>query len=95
MKIISKISQIVEAWAISYNPTDKQKELANKRLEICAGCPFMKQVLGNDKMPFACDQCGCPISKKIFTNSADACPMHNWSEIDKDYFQQKFNRTII
>lgn len=85
------IKKIIEAWIISFNPTEKEKELAEKRANICKECPSQKFKLG---VP-VCGECGCPIAKKIFTNEPDACDLHKWKEIDEGYFVVKKDKTLI
>jgi hypothetical protein len=79
-----KIKQIIDAWIISNNPTDKQLELAKLRGDICEQCPAKKTKL---KITY-CAECGCVISKKIFTDDYNPCPLSKWSEIDKPYFRK-------
>ena len=57
---MNKIKEIMSAWAISFNPTSEQKELAEKRYEICLGCEYYgksRPVLGDEY----CKKCLCPI----------------------------------
>jgi hypothetical protein len=35
---MNKIREIIGSWVISFNPSPEQKELAEKRYEICLGC---------------------------------------------------------
>jgi len=37
---MNKIKEIILAYAIKFNPTEEQKEIAEKRLETCASCEF-------------------------------------------------------
>ena len=37
---MNKVKEIVIAWATSMNPTEEQREIAEKRLETCMGCEF-------------------------------------------------------
>ena len=83
------VKEIIEAWSISYNPTPEQKVLANLRGDICDECPSKKMKL---RIPH-CKECGCPISKKIFTNSYNPCPLLKWGEIDKPNF--KYKKTLL
>lgn len=90
------IFEILEAWVIAGNPSPVQKELANKRAVICNECEFKKQFIKRLKLSTICDKCGCPLAKKIYTKRYNVCPMHKWSEVDKDYFSsQKTNKTIL
>ena len=58
------------------NPTEEQKEVAEKRLEICAACEFWVQGAVRDY----CNKCGCNTSGKIFSPvGADACPEKKWT----------------
>jgi hypothetical protein len=84
------IKEIIEAWIISHSPTEKQKILAEKRAEVCKECPHRKDVLVS-----ICGLCGCPISKKIFTNDYNPCPDKKWKEVDDIYFEKKENKTLI
>jgi len=79
------IREIIDAWIIAHNPTDRQKKLAELRGEFCVDCSARTLKL---KIPF-CDKCGCPISKKIFTNTYNPCPLKKWGEVDKPYMKQK------
>jgi hypothetical protein len=88
--------EIIEAWMIAGNPTKIQKELAYNRAEICESCEFKKEILKGVKMTTICNECGCPISKKIFTNNYDPCPKHKWAELDEQYFpKRKSNNTLL
>lgn len=85
------IKKIIEAWMIANNPTDEQKELAELRANVCENCP------SNIKVVFhLCNECGCPIAKKIFTNDFNACPLQKWNEIDDKYFpNRKKEKTLF
>ena len=88
--------EIFEAWILSANPNENQKKLSTLRFEVCQNCPFMNDILGVQ----ICGKCGCPISKKIFTNKYDACPAHKWIEIEKQFFghielEEKKEKKII
>jgi hypothetical protein len=32
---------------------------------------------------FKCDECGCPIGKKIFTPLMGQCDLHKWDKVEK------------
>jgi len=84
--------EIIEAWKISFNPTDKEVELAEARIKICDNCEYNIPILTVQ----VCKGCGCPIGKKIFTNSFDPCPLRKWKEIDQPYFDPiKTDKTIL
>lgn len=82
------ILEIAKSWIIANNPTDVQKELAQKRYDICLGCEHYRKSrpITNDEY---CDNCGCPILKKIFSPHFDACEIHNWLKVDEEYFRSK------
>lgn len=89
------LKQIATAWAISFNPSEEQKLLAEKRLEVCMPCDRRMQTL--IKVP-TCNACGCPISKKVYTDEFNPCPEGKWEKVDKKYFdlsKVKVNKTII
>lgn len=88
---MNKVSEIVTAWAISFNPNDDQKKLADGRYEICLSCDKRKKRLGIE----ICGECGCPLSKKIFTQKLnESCPLRKWDDIDKKYRKNK-KRNLI
>ena len=75
----SSIKQIVEAWWIASNPNKEQSELAKKRLEICRGCESMVESV---VFKYKCNECGCPIGKKIFTTALGTCDLKKWNKIE-------------
>ncbi len=79
------IYEIVEAWLIAHNPNDNQIKIAEERVKICDECESKKVILG---VPI-CGECGCPISKKIFTNTKNPCPLKKWGEIDEALFPKR------
>jgi hypothetical protein len=89
------LKKIFTAWVTSLKPTDKQKELAEKRLEICNSCPSKIETFKDHEWSFRCGECGCPINRKIFTMENDACPLNKWLEVEKDYFKSKTQKSII
>jgi hypothetical protein len=76
---MSKVGQIVKAWWIANNPTPEQSELAKKRLAICEGCDSMVESI---VFSYKCNKCGCPISKKIFTNEMGSCDLGKWNKVE-------------
>ena len=86
---MNKISEIINAWAISFNPTPEQRELAEKRYEICLGCEHYgksRPVLGDEY----CKECLCPIQKKVYNQKVnDTCPMGKWKEIENQFRDEK------
>jgi hypothetical protein len=85
--------QIIEAWIIAGNPTDAQRELAELRGKICDKCPSKKVVTKKLQLGTICNECGCPIAKKIFTNEYNPCPLFKWAEIDRLYFPEKTKKS--
>jgi hypothetical protein len=79
---------IFEAWIIANNPTEKQKELAELRYEVCEKCPSKKTIVVE-----ICGECGCPISKKIFTNEYNPCSLLKWGEVDEPFMKRK--KTLV
>jgi len=84
------IKKILEAWAISFSPTPKQQEQAERRCEICEDCPSNKTII----IPM-CTECGCPIAKKIFTPKFNPCPLKKWEEVDIQYIPGKKITSLI
>jgi ribosomal protein L37E len=75
-------TEIINAWIISFNPNESQKELALNRAKICDGCEYKKLIV---KKPI-CSACGCPISKKIFSENQNPCPKGKWKDVDDEFF---------
>ena len=70
------IKDIIRSWWSARNPTIEESALAKKRLLICQRCPHMvKSTLFN----FVCEECGCPIGKKIFSKKPKPCPLDKWN----------------
>jgi hypothetical protein len=86
------LRKIAKAWFTAANPNPKQKELAEKRMDICNSCDKKKAVA---KTIVICGECGCPLSKKIFTMENDACPLNKWKEVESDYFKSKTQNSLI
>jgi len=79
------IKVIFDAWVAAAKPTPKQSELAQKRLDICIKCPSRKEIVSGKKWSAVCGECGCPISKKIFSQVYDECPLHKWLDVEKEF----------
>ena len=72
---MNKVKEILLSYMTAINPTDEQKEVAEKRLEICVSCEHWVQ------NPERCSLCGCLTRGKIFSpRGADACPAQKWTE---------------
>jgi hypothetical protein len=82
---MNKISEIINAWAVSFNPTPEQRELAEKRYEICLGCEHYgksRPITGDEY----CKKCLCPIQKKVYTQKLkDTCPLKKWEIVEKEF----------
>lgn len=79
--------EIFESWKTSFNPTETQEELAQKRLNVCLGCDFRKELLQGIKWSAYCGDCGCPINKKIFSKNFNTCTQKKWFDIDSEYIE--------
>jgi hypothetical protein len=77
--------EILKAWATAENPNKMQKELAELRLNVCMGCDMRKEIIHNKKWSALCGKCGCPLSKKIFTDQYGSCPLDKWNIVEEPY----------
>jgi hypothetical protein len=96
--MIIDYEEIFKAWKASIKPTPKQEEHAQKRLDICLGCDFRKEVLKGVKWSAYCGDCGCPINKKIFSPIFNACTQKKWEDVDSEYLDSipdKKKKSII
>lgn len=74
---MNKIKEIILSYATAINPTEEQKLLAEKRLEVCTNCEYWVQGALRDY----CSKCGCTTSAKVFSpNGAEACPEGKWEQ---------------
>jgi hypothetical protein len=90
--------EIFDAWKVASNPTPIQEELAEKRLNVCLGCDYRKEVLKGVKWSAYCSDCGCPLNKKVFSKNFNPCSQKKWKEVDSDYLKEvydKENKTLI
>lgn len=76
---MNKLTEIAKSWWIAKNPTLEQSELAKKRLEICKGCESMVESV---VFEYKCNECGCPIGKKIFTPVMGSCDLKKWNKVE-------------
>jgi hypothetical protein len=73
---MNKVKEILLSYAAKINPTEEQKEIAEKRLEICAVCEHWVQGAVRDY----CGKCGCTTSAKVFSPvGVNACPEKKWT----------------
>jgi len=91
------VLEIISAWKIANNPTPNQEKLAASRFDICKDCPSKKILTKKLKIATVCGECGCPISKKIFSPKFNPCPLGKWAEVDIELVQhtQKKNSSLI
>ena len=75
-----KIVEIAKAWITAANPTPEQKLIAESRAKTCDTCP--KKAFNNSLDIYYCAECGCPLSKKIFSPlpGVEACPDKRWKK---------------
>jgi PHP family Zn ribbon phosphoesterase len=79
------IKEITTAWFDSFFGSDKQKLLAKYRLDICIKCPSNSELFKDKKWSLYCKECGCPLSKKIYSNLRNSCPLGKWEEAAKKH----------
>ena len=75
---LSKIKEILNAYAVMVDPTTEQADIAAQRLETCNSCHFMKEVDLGFGMVKICGQCGCVLKAKSFVPEKTACPENKW-----------------
>jgi len=100
MRNIPKIDykEIFNAWKISLKPNKKQEELAELRLKICLGCSKRKEIFKGIEWTAVCEGCGCPLNRKVFSTTYNACPLKKWLEVDSKYItpiDDKNKKTLI
>lgn len=84
------VEEIAKAWYNKLVHTAEQKELADNRFEICLKCPSKKEVLKGKEWSLVCDECGCPLSAKVYTgkmhlSERGSCPLGKWKEVEIEY----------
>jgi hypothetical protein len=89
------IKEIAKAWYNSLNPTENQRVLSEKRLNVCMDCPSQSKILKGAKWSYICKECGCPIGKKSFSEVYNPCPLQKWESVDSEYFNTKKKKTVI
>ena len=72
--MIDKLKQIKDAWIRSNNPTEDEQALADYRMNICNSCPNKLDIMNLS----ICSACGCPLSKKVFSDENENCPLNKW-----------------
>lgn len=92
--MFNKVKEIAQSWIIAANPTNRQKELAQQRYNICISCKYYgksRPITGEEY----CTDCLCPLDKKIFSPKKDACPQKFWSDVEENHFREKSTKTIL
>lgn len=73
---MNKIVEILQSYITMMNPTDEEKMLGAKRLEVCKGCDHWKE---NAAGLHRCVKCGCQTKAKVFSPlGSKACPENKW-----------------
>lgn len=70
--VIKKIKHII--LGTLNNILNRNKEIANPRLNICKRCSEKKYIF---KMGYICKQCGCVLKSKT-TIKDESCPLKKW-----------------
>ncbi len=81
------LRNIVDGWTNLAFPSEVSEELALKRANICAKCPFAAMSSGTYTIivdnrtkhirGMSCGKCGCPLSAKVRAKN-DSCPEGKW-----------------
>jgi len=92
--------EIAKSWYNSFNHNPEQKELADKRFEICLECPSKKELLKDKEWSLICGECGCPLSAKVYTDKTyisktGSCPLNKWKDIESEYLTKLGKPTTI
>ena len=92
----SKIVTIADAWITAANPSEQQKKLAEARWNVCSQCPEFREKRQYTGEPY-CNDCGCPLNKKIFTKTYNECPLKKWQDVDDLLWKdtQKNKKSIL
>ena len=77
---MNKISEIFESWVTAANPSPEEQAIAQYRANVCDSCYEKTHVAALNI--FVCDECGCPLSKKVFSPKPgkEACPLAKWEK---------------
>ena len=69
--------EIAKAWIAAAHPTPEQQKTADTRIATCNECP--SATFTSHLNIHVCGECGCPLSKKIFTTNKEGCPLKKWT----------------
>ena len=77
---MNKISEIFKSWVTAANPSNEEQAIAQYRANVCDSCDRKTHIVTIDL--FVCDECGCPLSKKVFSPKPgkEACPLAKWEK---------------
>jgi hypothetical protein len=77
---MNKITEIFKAWVAAADPTPEEQALAEYRASVCESCDKKTYVSAINS--FICGECGCPLSKKVFSPKPgpEACPLAKWEK---------------
>jgi len=81
---MNKFREILEAWRIKWNPTEEQKVLSERRLEVCKDCPSRLELINGSDFWVTCGECGCPLDAKSHSPVKGACPLGKWNDIENE-----------
>ena len=81
--MLNKISEIFQAWVAAANPSPSQTLIAEYRSSVCDTCD--KKTYVSTINSFICGECGCPLSKKIFSGYFNDCPLGKWESVDSEH----------
>jgi hypothetical protein len=92
----SKILVIADAWITAKKPTEEQKVLAESRYSICLDCEHFREKRPITGEPY-CEECGCPLNKKVFSKKYNECPLKKWKDVDDLLYNttQKKSNTLL
>lgn len=90
-----KLIEIAIGWYNYAHGGSYIKNLMEKRLSICDGCPNKKQLsatgviivklINEEGSMFQCGLCGCPLSA-LTANPASACKDNKWKPAGEESF---------
>jgi hypothetical protein len=98
MKIDFK--EISVAWFNKLIHSEDLKVLADNRLIICLECPHKKELFEGKEWSLKCDECGCPLSGKVYTpntyfHKKGSCPLGKWKDVEDEYLKKRKSKNFI
>jgi hypothetical protein len=88
--------EIAEAWYNTINHSPEQKELADARFDVCLQCPNKKETIKKKEWSLICNECGCPLKSKIYTNNTylkeGSCPLDYWKQVEEAWYKKYPNK---